>query len=365
MAEQQAHRKSRLVVRLVIQYLISLAALLGILLVLVFLMWKICTSRVWYGTEFWYPLFHYINENLFTVIVIVCLLSWLLVTVVFAARMWIYLREVVRASKDMALHTQEPVRMSAALKEIQDELNSVREQVIRNERMAKESEQRKNDLIVYLAHDLKTPLTSVIGYLTLLKDEPQITPELRARYTGIAYDKAQRLEQLINEFFEITRFNLTSIVLDKQTINLSRMLEQTASEFLPVMEEKQVSWALSIEPELRISCDPDKLARVFDNLIRNAIFYCYENTVLKLTLAGRDGYAWIRIENCGKTIPKEKLARVFEQFFRLDETRSTSTGGAGLGLAIAKEIVDLHGGHIEAESAEETICFSVWLPMES
>lgn len=355
--------KSRLIGRLVKQYMTSLVSLLGILLVLVFLMWKICMSKVWYGTEFWYPLFHFINQNLFVVIVIVCLIGWLLVTVVFALRIWMYLKEVVYASENMALHTYEPVRMSPALKEIQDELNSVREQVVRNERIAKESEQRKNDLIVYLAHDLKTPLTSVIGYLTLLRDEPEITPELRARYTGIAYDKAQRLEQLINEFFEITRFNLTAIELDRQRINLSRMLEQTASEFLPVMAEKKLSWKLCIEKEIMLFCDPDKLARVFDNLIRNAIFYGYENTDIELTLSKRDSYVWIKIENHGRTIPKEKLDRIFEQFFRLDEARSTNTGGAGLGLAIAKEIVELHGGHIKAESQDEAIRFGVWLPL--
>ena len=93
--------------------------------------------------------------------------------------------------------------------------------------------------MVYLAHDLKTPLTSVIGYLTLLRDEPQLSPELRARYTGIALDKAERLEELINEFFEITRFNLSHLELEKQPVDLCRMLQPVVSEFAPMLGERE------------------------------------------------------------------------------------------------------------------------------
>lgn len=355
-------KKSNLIKRLSVQYLVSLAGLLCVLISVVYVMQKICETRIWYGTELWYPLLHMINTNLAVVTIIVCLTGWLFVTIIFAVRMWLYLREVVQTAEQMALHTEMPVHMSASLKEVQDELNSVRELVLRNERMAKEAEQRKNDMIVYLAHDLKTPLTSVIGYLTLLRDERQISEELRERYTGIAYDKAQRLEQLINEFFDITRFNLTTMVLEERKINLSLMLQQIANEFLPIMEEKHLGWELSIESDLEINCDPHKLERVFDNLIRNAIFYCYENSKIRLVLSRQEQYVWIRLENRGPTIPKEKLSHIFEQFYRLDEARSSSTGGAGLGLAIAREIVELHGGHIEAESEDEKICFYVWLP---
>ena len=358
-------KKGRLIKRLVIEYFASLAVLALLLVILVYVLQTMCQSHVWYGNEFWYPVLHRIKENLVLHMAITCLTGWLFVTIVFAVRMWLYLREVVQASERMALNEEKPVRMSASLKEIQDEMNSVREQALHNDRLAKEAEQRKNDLIVYLAHDLKTPLTSVIGYLTLLRDEPQMSQESRAKYTNIAYDKAQRLEQLINEFFEITRFNLTNLELEKIKISLSLMLEQTASEFLPIMKEKNLKWELSIESDVSISCDPDKLERVFDNLIRNAIFYCYENSVIHLSLSRVDGYAWIRVENQGRTIPKEKLERIFEQFYRLDDARSSSTGGSGLGLAIAKEIVELHGGHIEAESEEESIRFYVWLPLRN
>jgi two-component system sensor histidine kinase VanS len=219
-------------------------------------------------------------------------------------------------------------------------------------------------LVVYLAHDLKTPLTSVIGYLTLLRDEPQISQELRARYTGIALDKAERLETLINEFFDITRFNLTHLTLEPESVNITRMLEQITFEFNPVLAEKSLRWDQHLAPEVRIICDPDKLERVFDNLIRNAVNYSYQDTVILVTMEQSGNHVTVRIENHGKTIPPEKLGRIFEQFFRLDTSRSSSTGGSGLGLAIAKEIVELHGGTIAAESADKHIIFTVTLPMD-
>lgn len=361
--EQRNGRRENLVRRVVKEYVISLAALVAFLLLLVYILWSLCRSRVWYGTELLYPLIHGMHDHIVPLTIICSLAGWLLITIVFAVRMWLYLREVVNTAENMALHTDTAICMSAPLKEIQDELNEVREMVVRNNRLAKEAEQRKNDLIVYLAHDLKTPLTSVIGYLTILKEEPDLSTEFRARYTGIAYDKALRLEQLINEFFDITHFNLTTIELQKQTINLSRMLEQITSEFLPILAEKQLSFDLRIQPEVSLYCDPDKLERVWDNLIRNAIFYCYEGTQITVTLEVTDGNARVSVENAGQTISQEKLGRIFEQFFRLDEARSSGTGGAGLGLAIAKEIVELHKGTIRAESANEKICFQVMLPL--
>ena len=226
------------------------------------------------------------------------------------------------------------------------------------------AEQRKNDLIVYLAHDLKTPLTSVIGYLTLLRDEPQISPEIRARYTGIALEKAERLEDLINEFFDITRFNLSRLELERQSVDLTRMLEQVASEFRPIFAESGLSCSLDLPPKLHYSCDPDKLARVFDNLLRNASYYSLPDSTVEIAGRIEAGKIVLTFSNAGKNIPQEKLDRIFEQFFRLDSSRATRTGGAGLGLAIAKEIVELHGGTIRADSTEDRITFTICLPSD-
>ncbi len=291
-------------------------------------------------------------------------LGWLLCTVLFLRRPLRYLDEMIYAAEDLTRDTSRPILLPEDLREVQDHLNYAREKALRAAASARESEQRKNDLIVYLAHDLKTPLTSVIGYLTLLRDEPQISPELRGRYTGIALDKALRLEDLINEFFDITRFNLTTLVLEPERTNLSRMLEQVTSEFLPILGEKELTWETSIPPDVELLCDRDKLQRVLDNLIRNAVNYSYPSTAITLVVEPGEEAVTLRVQNHGRTIPPEKLCHIFEQFYRVDSSRASATGGAGLGLAIAKEIVELHGGSITAESAGESIAFTVVLPFE-
>lgn len=258
------------------------------------------------------------------------------------------------------------IRLHPQLREVEQHMNEVKLQIHRNERLAKEAEQRKNDLVVYLAHDLKTPLTSVIGYLTLLKEEQMISPKLREKYLSISLGKAERLEELINEFFEITRFNLTHLELEMSEISLDRMLEQLVYEFHPMLKEKGLRCELGLEPEhIKLSCDPEKLQRVFDNLLRNAVLYSSEGSAVGIHAKAVGEKVRIQVENIGVTIPPGKLARVFEQFYRLDSARQSRTGGAGLGLAIAKEIVKLHQGRIWAESREGKTVFTVELPVSS
>jgi len=232
-----------------------------------------------------------------------------------------------------------------------------------NANLSKEAEQRKNDLVVYLAHDLKTPLTSIIGYLSLLEESPDLSIEQRAKYVSITLDKAYRLEQLINEFFDITRFNLQSVALDKNRIDLSLMLCQMVDEFYPIMKENGLEACLEVEPDIIMIGDADKLARVFDNLLRNAISYSYPDTVVEISAWAVDDAVRISFKNKGDEIPPEKVERLFEKFFRLDSTRRTRTGGAGLGLAIAKQIVAMHKGEIAVKSDSEATEFIVVLPL--
>ena len=318
--------------------------------------------RIWYSYENAYTILRWIKDNAFTLMLLSAFIVGIVISVIFIRRPLKYIEDVIDAAKELTAPTDKPIELSPALAETQYELNSVRETALRNAMIAKEAEQRKNDMIVYLAHDLKTPLTSVIGYLTLLRDEPDISEENRAKYTATALDRSQRLEELINEFFDITRFSLTTLSLEAQRIDLSLMLNQTVSEFLPILGEHSLTAKTDIQPGVDLLCDPDKLERVFDNLLRNAVNYSYPETEIVLSMAADDSSVTVVCKNRGRTIPKEKLDRIFEQFFRVDTARQSKTGGAGLGLAIAKEIVSLHGGSITASSENESATFTVTLP---
>ena len=273
-----------------------------------------------------------------------------------------YFEEVNRGIDTLVNESEEDVALSPELASTEKKINSIRHTLANRKLDAQLANQRKDDLVMYLAHDLKTPLSSVIGYLTLLKDENMISEEVREKYLSIALNKAERLEDLINEFFEITRFNLSNISLEYGKINLTRMLEQLAFEFKPMLADKNITCDLDAEADIMLSCDADKLQRVFDNILRNAVNYSYENTNIKILLKSDTDRVLINFSNEGNTIPSEKLERIFEQFYSLDTARNSGNGGAGLGLAIAKHIVELHKGTITAKSADGITCFEVMLP---
>lgn len=247
--------------------------------------------------------------------------------------------------------------------DVQNKLNSIKYENIRNEQLARESEQRKNDLVMYLAHDMKTPLTSVIGYLSLLNEAQDLPEDQQKKYTKISLEKAQRLEELINEFFDITRYNLQSIALEKEYFSLSVMLEQLADEFYPLLSSKGLHAELQLQPNLMVLADADKLARVFSNVLKNAVAYSEKNTTVFLYAWSDEQNVTVDIRNSGKQIPEHKLKSIFEKFYRLDSARSSKTGGTGLGLAIAREIVELHGGRIFATSSEQFTDFIVEFPV--
>lgn len=248
-------------------------------------------------------------------------------------------------------------RVDRELKAVRDELEIQRE-------AARQEQKRKKDLVAFLAHDLKTPLTSVVGYLTLLSDKPGLYPAERERYTAVALEKARRLESLLEEFFDISRMELHQDSDKRETVQLTLLLEQITDEFYPLLENKGLKLEADIAPGLAAVGDADKLARVFDNVLRNAVSYSHEGGTIRLTASLEEGRVHIRIANRGLGIPEKELSNIFERFYRLDAARSTRTGGAGLGLAIAKEIVELHGGTIRAESTGSRTAFLITLPLQ-
>ncbi len=274
-----------------------------------------------------------------------------------------YFKEINRGIDALIEENTGDIVLPSELTVTEKKINHIKHTLEQRKLATELAEQRKNDLVVYLAHDLKTPLTSVIGYLTLLRDESQISEELREKYLSISLEKAEHLEDLINEFFEITRFNLSDITLEYSRVNLTRLLEQLTYEFKPMFLEKNLKCELEIVPDTMIKCDVNKMQRVFDNLLRNAVNYSFADSTIRIVSTQNEGNLNIKFTNFGNTIPQEKLERIFEQFYRLDTARSSRSGGAGLGLAIAKEIVELHGGSITAKSENDIIEFEVTIPL--
>ncbi len=362
-AKRTKRRRSEVSRKLLLQYILSFCGVLLAVYLFFVLGVLFCGTVIWYPEDPVYQLLKFIKTNIMWVLAFSALLCWVLVTHHFIKKLLGYLDEVASAAQRLATPTTSPIVLSEELTYIEGQLNRAREKAINNARAAKDAEQRKNDLVVYLAHDLKTPLTSVIGYLTLLRDEGQISPELREKYLSISLEKAERLEDLINEFFEITRFNLSHITLEYSRVNMTRLLEQLTFEFKPMLLEKNLRCTLEIAPDVMVKCDVDKMQRVFDNLLRNAVNYSFEDGEIRITAQQKGNLLNLRFTNQGNTIPQEKLDRIFEQFYRLDTARSSKSGGAGLGLAIAKEIVELHKGTIAARSADEVIEFEVTIPV--
>ena len=284
-----------------------------------------------------------------TTLIIVLSLLYKLLNKIFS-----YVFAVSESADKLFDKNVEYINLPPEMVEVEKKLNHLKTE-------ARENEQKKDELIVYLAHDIKTPLTSMIGYLSLLSEIKDMPQEQRNRYIDIALDKSYRLEYLINELFDVARFNSEKIVLEKEEINLKLMLEQIADDFYPTLKEMNKKINFTSDEKTILYADPDKLSRVFNNLIKNAVNYSKENTDIDISILNKENQATVKITNKGKQIPKEKLDKIFEKFYRLDSSRTSKTGGSGLGLAIAKEIVELHGGRIYAESDMKETTFSVIL----
>lgn len=307
-------------------------------------------------------LFSWVMENKIATFLILWGALFVLTALIFSAITLHNFDKTWRSLSALFNDDEEVRSFSRSFSDVEITLKDFKHEVYRSRMLAAESEARKNDLVMYLAHDLKTPLTSVIGYLSLLQESPELSTAQRAKYVGIALEKANRLEMLINEFFEITRFNLQQITLERNRIDLGMMVLQKADEFYPMCRERELEISVEIPQRIVMLADADKLARVLDNLLKNAVTYSYRGTVIRVGAQIRENNVLIRVRNECDEISPEKLARLFDKFFRADAARTSASGGSGLGLAIAKQIVELHGGTITATSTPQHTDFTIVLP---
>jgi two-component system, OmpR family, sensor histidine kinase VanS len=307
-------------------------------------------------------IYQYTIRNNITIIMYVTIA----VTVLILCRIMLskfakYFNEINNGIDILIQKEDKQIELSPEMEFLEQKLNTLKLTLEKREQEAKLAEQRKNDFVMYLAHDIKTPLTSIIGYLSLLDEASDMPAEQQEKYIRITLDKAIHLERLIDEFFEITRYNLQTIKLEKKHIDLYYMLVQITDEFYPQLAVNGKQVVIHAPDDLTVYADPDKLARVFNNILKNAVAYSEDNSVIDIT-AGRCGdMVSIEFKNAG-SIPKSKLDAIFDKFYRIDDARSSGKGGAGLGLAIAKEIVTLHGGRLYADSDKTHTSFTVELP---
>ena len=246
-----------------------------------------------------------------------------------------------------------------------ENLNNMVEELRQLMDKERESERTKNELITNVAHDLRTPLTSIIGYLELLSGPVKLNEEMQKKYLDITYKKSKRLQKLIEDLFGFTKLNYGKISMKVSKVDIVKLLSQMLEEFYPNFMEKNLAYELQSNVTAKvITADGNLLARLFDNLINNAIKYGSEGKKIIVKVDATDTVVTVSVTNFGYVIPKEELPLLFEKFYRVEQSRSVNTGGTGLGLAIAKNIVDMHGGTIGVTSDLNGTVFTVKLKVD-
>ncbi|WP_409341983.1 ATP-binding protein [Paenibacillus sp. MBLB4367] len=235
------------------------------------------------------------------------------------------------------------------------------QRTIEEERRA---ERTKNELITNVSHDLRTPLTLIMGYLRLLKDKNFENEQQADAYVNIAFGKSEKLKGLIDDLFDYTKLSNHDIRMHQERVCLNELLEQLSEELVGYAEENELKLRRILPSEkLMVTIDADKMIRVFENLLTNAVKYSLKPGVVTVAMTRENEYVRVCVTNFGDPISKEELPKLFDRFYRVDASRTSATGGTGLGLAIAKSIVDAHNGEIWAESEASEIRFCVRLKL--
>ena len=274
------------------------------------------------------------------------------------------LSEAMRKMAEGELKTTVHIEGDDEFSEMGENLNRMGEELRSLMEREREAEKSKSELVTNIAHDLRTPLTSIVGYLDILRSKrDSLDTETAAHYTDVAYEKAKKLEKLINELFGFTKLSGGELVMHVSSLDLVQLLAQLLEEFYPSFVNAGLHYELISDVNaLTLKGDPELLARVFENLIGNAIKYGAEGKQLRVYLVTEENFVTVRVVNYGKLIPAEELPHVFDRFYRVEQSRNAKTGGTGLGLTIAKNIVEMHRGEITVTSDWSGTAFVVRLP---
>lgn len=298
-----------------------------------------------------------IKGQLIVILFVLAVLVFLLVFFMLTRPMTGYIDSILKGAQQMAGGDFEH-RINVLYQDefscIADSINSMADTVQRMQHKEQEAEQTKNELITNVAHDLRTPLTSIIGYIDIVNTRTDLTDEQKKEYLTITWEKARKLESLINELFSFTRVSYGGMPMNMAVIDLIKLLEQEVDELYPTFEENSLQCIF--EPDVdscMIHADGEQLVRVFDNLLGNAIRYGKNGKIIRVRTKMTDGMIKVQAINYGSIIPQENIPYLFEKFYKVDTARQSSSEGTGLGLAIAKSIVESHGGQITASSSFE------------
>lgn len=308
-----------------------------------------------------------IKWELIVLLIVLAVFVFLLVFFLLTRQMTGYIDSILNGVHQMADGNFEhriDVHYQDEFSYIANCINRMADTVQEMQHKEQEAEQTKNELITNVAHDLRTPLTSIIGYIDILNTKKDLTEAQKSEYLRITWEKARKLENLINELFSFTKVNYGKMPMQMTSIDLIKLLEQEVEELYPSFEENQLT--CTFEPDVSscmIDADGEQLVRVFDNLLGNAIRYGRDGKIIRIRTETGDDWVKVQAINYGNIIPEENLPYLFEKFYKVDSARQSSQEGTGLGLAIAKGIVESHGGRITASSSFKGTVFEVTLPL--
>ncbi|WP_242986353.1 MULTISPECIES: HAMP domain-containing sensor histidine kinase [Clostridium] len=249
------------------------------------------------------------------------------------------------------------------ISQLAEDINTMSERLKENYEKEKKQEEAKNELIVAVSHDLKTPLTSVIGYLELLNKDKESFTEKQQEFLKVAYEKSENLKKLIDELFEYTKLSNNYVKLDKVPFNIAVLVNQIVGEHVLFLSEKNIKVEIECaKNELIYEIDMQKFVRVIENLVKNAEKYSYKDSTFKIIMWDDEENIKLSFINEGDNINEEDLLKIFDEMYRIDKSRNAEIEGSGLGLPISKKIIQLHGGRIWAECNDNKIKFNIELP---
>lgn len=257
-----------------------------------------------------------------------------------------------------------PFRLKGSEQHVITSVNALVDSAVQSMNDERQIEKSKDELITNVSHDLRTPLTSIIGYLRLIEDKQYHSEEDIVKYSHIAYEKAKQMKTLVDDLFEYTKVQQHGAPVNMMTVDLSQLLEQVSASFELEGQKRGIEVSSATQPTpLLVDADPEKLGRVFSNLVANALKYGNGASYIKIDARQVGASVVIEVANDGTQIPAASLEHLFERFYRVESSRSKDTGGTGLGLAIVKSIVDLHHGEVEVTSTPQVTTFTVILPL--